>query len=111
MSEKSLEKRFKDAKGFAIGLLILVIILFVITLLLGKMSILSCIMRSILIGLLIGTIVGCKNQEKYGAICGIIFSIFLILFFGIPEIMSIGIIEIIFGILYLIDCITLIRKI
>ncbi len=64
MDGKMQKKRFKDAKGFAIG---------------------------------------CSNEEIYGPIAGTIFAVLLII--------SLGLLEIILDILYLIDCVTLIKNI
>ena len=97
-----LEKSLNNAKWFAVGLLVLTIIIFFITLSNGSLNIISIISFVIQLALIIGTIAGCNKQMKYGPICGIIFSILMILSFNI--------INIIFGVLFLIDCIKILKE-
>ena len=91
------EKAVKNAKWFAVGILVLAIIIFFFKTL-NTLSIIIGIAQLIVI---IATIKGLNDNQKYGAICGIIVSVLLIL--------NLDIISIIFGILYLIDCIKLIN--
>lgn len=114
------EKKFKDAKWFAVGLLVLVVIIFISNIVkyntyMNSLSnrlygittgnfqeFTSIIIPFIIhIAVLIITIVGCHNKKIYGPICGIIFSVLLII--------SKDIISLVFGILYMIDCIALIN--
>lgn len=114
------EKKFKDAKWFAVGLLVLVVIIFISNIVKyntymnslsnrlygittgNSQEFTSIIIPFIIhIAVLIITIVGCHNKKIYGPICGIIFSVLLII--------SKDIISLVFGILYMIDCIALIN--
>lgn len=97
MNEPNIEKAFKNAKWFSIGLLVLLLLAFIFNAASGTFNILSLI--SIL--LLIFTAIGCNIKVKYGPICGIIVSILLIL--------SRDLISLIFGIFFLIDCIKLLN--
>lgn len=96
-----LDKAFKNAKWFAVGLLVLFLIVFIMTIIGKSYETLTIITHMGIIVLLIGTIVGCHNQTMLGPICGIIVSVFLIIFSGI--------IEKILSIFYLIDCIKLVK--
>ena len=49
----------------------------------------------------LGTIIGCNKRMLYGPICGVVVSILMILNFNL--------IDIILGILYLVECISLIK--
>ena len=51
--------------------------------------------------LFLGTIIGCNKRMMYGPICGVVVSILMILNFNL--------IDIILGILYLVECISLIK--
>lgn len=65
----------------------------------GTLNTLSIIIGIAQLLVIIATIKGLNDNQKYGAICGIIVSVLLML--------NRDIISIIFGILYLIDCIKL----
>lgn len=94
-----MDKSFKNAKWFAVGLLVL--ILFILSIIGGVYISISLVVYVGLIITLIGTIWRCSSQTMLGPVCGIIVCALLILFGGL--------IEKIFGILYLIDCIKLIK--
>ena len=93
------EKSIKNAKWFAVGILVLAIIAFCLKAFEGTLNPLSKIIGIAQLVVIIATIKGLNDNQKYGAICGIIVSVLLIL--------NRDIISIIFGILYLIDCIKL----
>lgn len=95
------EKAIKNAKWFAVGILVLAIIVFCFNAFNGKLNTLSTVIGIAQIVLIIATIKGINDEKMYGAVCGIIVSILIILNFDI--------ISIIFGILYLIDCIKLVN--
>ena len=101
MDEEKFEKTLKDAKLFSIIVLVLVIILLVLTLVSGQLKTPIIISSIIQIALLIATAVGCSKKMLYGPICGVIVSILMIL--------SLSIIDLIIGIVYLCECINLIR--
>ena len=96
-----MDKSFKNAKWFAVGLLVLVLILFILSIVGGVYTSIALVVYMGLIVALIGTIFGCSSQTMLGPVCGIFVCALLILFGGL--------IEKIFGILYLIDCIKLIK--
>lgn len=93
------EKAVKNAKWFAVGILVLAIIAFCLRAFGGTLNTLSIIIGIAQLVVIIATIKGLNDNQKYGAICGIIVSVLLML--------NRDIISIIFGILYLIDCIKL----
>lgn len=93
------EKAIKNAKWFAVGILVLAIIAFCLRAFGGTLNTLSIIIGIAQLVVIIATIKGLNDNQKYGAICGIIVSVLLML--------NRDIISIIFGILYLIDCIKL----
>ena len=95
------EKAVKNAKWFAVGLLVLAILAFSLSIFNGTLNTLSMFLRFSQIILIIATVKGLNDNQMYGAICGIIVSVLLIL--------SWDIIDVIFGILYLIDCIKLVN--
>ena len=95
------EKAIKNAKWFAVGILVLSIIAFCLRAFAGTLSTLSIIIGIAQLIIIIATIKGLNDNQKYGAVCGIIVSVLIILNFDI--------ISIIFGILYLIDCIKLLN--
>ena len=95
------EKAIKNAKWFAVGILVLAIIEFCLRAFAGTLSTLSIIIGIAQLIIIIATIKGLNDNQKYGAVCGIIVSVLIILNFDI--------ISIIFGILYLIDCIKLLN--
>lgn len=95
------EKAIKNAKWFAVGILVLAIIAFCLRAFGGTLNTLSIIIGIAQLIVIIATIKGLNDNQKYGAICGIIVSVLLML--------NRDIISIIFGILYLIDCIKLIN--
>lgn len=97
MEEEKYQKSLRDAKWFAVGLLVLVLIVSCIKIASSGFN----IMLIMQIVLLILTIKGYNEEKMYGPICGAITSILLIL--------SKDIISLIFGILYLIDCIRIFR--
>ena len=101
MDQEKFEKAVKNAKWFAVGLMVLAIIVFVLRIV-GGISNTWIIATGILeIILIIATIKGLSDEKLYGAICGIVVSALLIL--------SMDIISLIFGILYLIDCIKIVQ--
>ena len=105
------EKSVKNAKWFAVGILVLVIIgvllrIFMVSSEFNDASVMGLNTISIIVGIaeigvIIGAIKGFNDKKQYGAICGIITSILLII--------SMDIISLIFGILYLIDCIKILN--
>lgn len=95
------EKAIKNAKLFAIGILVLAIITFCLNILSGASSALAIFLGIAQLVVIIAAIKGLNDNKMYGAICGIIISVLLIL--------NRDIISIIFGILYLIDCIKLLN--
>ena len=101
MGEEKFQKDVKNAKYFAVGLGALIIIFFIINLLTGGTNIITRLAGILEIILIILTIVGYHKQKLYGPICGIIVSVLLII--------SQDIISLIFGILYLIDCIKILN--
>lgn len=96
-----MDKSFKNAKWFAVGLLVLVLIVFILSFLGKTYTTITLVVYIGMIAALIGTIIGCNNQTMSGPVCGIIVCALMIIFGGI--------IEKILGILYLIDCIKLIK--
>ncbi len=96
-----MDKAFTNAKWFAVGLLALVLIVFILSFVGKTYTTMTLIVYIGMVVLLIGTILGCSNQTMLGPVCGIIVCALMIIFGGI--------IEKIFGILYLIDCIKLIK--
>ena len=101
MDEQKYEKTLKDAKWFSIIVLVLVLIMFFINLSSGALKGLAIVSVILQIALLLGTIIGCSNRMPYGPICGLVVAILMILSFSI--------IDIILGVLFLIECINLIR--
>lgn len=101
MDEQKYEKTLKDAKWFSIIVLVLVLIMFFISLSSGALKGLAIVSVILQIALLLGTIIGCSNRMLYGPICGVVVAILMILSFSI--------IDIILGVLFLIECINLIR--
>ena len=95
------EKAIKNAKWFAVGILVLALIAFCIRILGGTSSSLTIILGIAQLVVIIATIKGLNDEQMYGAVCGIIVSVLLML--------NRDIISIIFGILYLIDCIKLVN--
>ncbi len=95
------EKAIKNAKWFAVGILVLAILVFCLRAFGGTLNTLSIVIGIAQLLVIIATIKGLNDNQMYGAVCGIIVSVLLILNFDI--------ISIIFGILYLIDCIKLIN--
>lgn len=95
------EKAIKNAKWFAVGILVLAIIVFCLRVFGGTLDTLSIVIGIAQLIVIIATIKGLNDNQMYGAICGIIVSVLLML--------NRDIISIIFGILYLIDCIKIIK--
>ena len=95
------EKAIKNAKWFAVGILVLAIIVFGLRIFGGTLDTLSIVIGIAQLIVIIATIKGLNDNQMYGAICGIIVSVLLML--------NRDIISIIFGILYLIDCIKIIK--
>lgn len=96
------DKAFSNAKWFAIGLLVLAIIVLIFNFVASpSQNIIKIVSYSIQIILLLATAIGCGKKMLYGPVCGIVVSILLII--------SLDIISLIFGILYLIDCIKLVK--
>ena len=95
------EKAIKNAKWFAVGILVLAIIAFGLRVFGGTLDTLSIVIGIAQLIVIIATIKGLNDNQMYGAICGIIVSVLLML--------NRDIISIIFGILYLIDCIKIIK--
>ena len=95
------EKAIKNAKWFAVGILVLAIIVFGLRVFGGTLDTLSIVIGIAQLIVIIATIKGLNDNQMYGAICGIIVSVLLML--------NRDIISIIFGILYLIDCIKIIK--
>ena len=105
MDELKFEKSIKNAKWFAVGLLVLALIGFIFQIMAvmastSSATLFAILLRSVQISLIIATIKGCNDKKIYGPVCGIIVSILLI--------MAMDIVDIILGILYLIDCIKLV---
>lgn len=101
MDEQKFEKTLKDAKWVSIIVLVLALIMTFINLSSGALKGLAIITTILQIALLLGTIIGCNNRMMYGPVCGVIVAILMILSFSI--------IDIIIGILYLVECINLIK--
>lgn len=101
MDEQKFEKTLKDAKWFSIIILVLVLIMFFINLSSGTLKGLAIVTTILQIALLLGTIVGCNNRMIYGPVCGVVVAILMIISFSL--------IDIILGILYLIECTNLIK--
>lgn len=101
MDEQKFEKTLKDVKWFSIIILVLALIMTFINLSSGTLKGLAIITTILQIALLLGTIIGCNNRMMYGPVCGVIVAILMILSFSI--------IDIIIGILYLVECINLIK--
>lgn len=95
------EKAIKNAKWFAVGILVLAIIAFCLRAFGGTLDTLSIVVGIAQLVVIIATIKGLNDEQMYGAVCGIIVSVLLML--------NRDIISIIFGILYLIDCIKLVN--
>jgi len=81
--------------------LVLAIITFCLRAFGGALNILSIIIGIAQLIVIIATIKGLNDKKKYGAICGIILSVLLMLNYDV--------ISIVFGILYLIDCVKIIN--
>lgn len=101
MGEQKFEKTLKDVKGVSIIVIILVAIMFFMNISSGALKGLALIIPIFQIALCLGTILGCNNRMMYGPICGVVVAILMILSFTI--------IDIIIGILYLVECINLIK--
>lgn len=101
MDEQKFEKTLKDVKGVSIIVIILVAIMFFMNLSAGALKGLALIIPIFQIALCLGTIFGCNNRMMYGPVCGVVVAILMILSFSI--------IDIIIGILYLVECINLIK--
>lgn len=105
------EKSVKNAKWFAVGILVLAVIgislrIFMVSSEFNDETVMGLNTIGIVlgiaeIGVIVGAIKGFNDKKQYGAICGIITSILLII--------SMDIISLIFGILYLIDCIKILN--
>lgn len=95
------EKAINNAKWFAVGILVLALISFGLKIFGGNSTFLTVILGIAQLVVIIATIKGLNDEQMYGAICGIIVSVLLML--------NRDIISIIFGILYLIDCIKLVN--
>lgn len=95
------EKAVKNAKWFAVGILVLAVIAFCLKVFGETLDTLSIVVGIAQLVVIIATIKGLNDNQIYGAICGIIVSVLLML--------NRDIISIIFGILYLIDCIKLVN--
>ena len=96
------EKAIKNAKWFAVGILVLAIIAFCLRAFGGTLNTLSIVITIAQLAVIIATIKGLNDNQIYGAVCGIIVSVLLML--------NRDIISIIFGILYLIDCVKLVNN-
>ena len=96
-----MDKLFNNSKWFAVGLLVLVLIVFIVSFSGNKYTTITIVVHIGMIVALIGTIIGCNNQTMLGPICGIMVCVLMVIFGGL--------IEKVFGILYLIDCIKLIK--
>lgn len=101
MDEQKFEKTLKDAKWFGVLLLIFNLIILFANISNGTFTGLAIIIKCLQIVLFLGIIIGCSKRMMYGPICGVIVSILMILSFSI--------IDIILGIIYLIECINLIK--
>ena len=93
MDPQKVEKTVKDAKLFAIILLVFNLILFLMSLSNGLMTPLSILIRCSILAILFKTIYGYSNNKSYGPICGIIVSILIIL--------NLDILDVILGVIYL----------
>lgn len=101
MDEQKFKKTLKDVKGVAIIIIILVAITLFSNLSSGALKGLSIIIPIFQIALCLGAIIGCNNRMMYGPICGVIVAILMILSFSF--------IDVFIGILYLVECINLIK--
>lgn len=95
------EKAIKNAKWFAVGILVLALIMFCIKVFGGTSTSLAIILGIAQLVVIIATIKGLNDKQMYGSVCGIMVSVLLMF--------NRDIISIIFGILYLIDCIKLVN--
>lgn len=101
MDEQKFEKTLRDVKGVAIIVIVLVAIMFFMNLSAGALKGLAIVIPILQVALCLGTVVGCNNRMMYGPVCGVVVAILMILSFSI--------IDIIIGILYLVECINVIR--
>ena len=101
MDEQKFEKTLKDAKSFSILVLVLALIMLGIKLYSNVFNGFGLIIAILQIVLLIVSIVGYNKKMIYGPVCGIVVSILMII--------SAGIVDIILGIAYLIECVNLIK--
>lgn len=101
MDEQKFEKTLKDVKGVSIIAIVFVLIAFFVILSSGSLTVLALASLLVRMALCIGTIIGCNNRMIYGPVCGVVVSILMILTFDI--------IVAIIGIIYLIECINVIR--
>lgn len=101
MDEQKFEKTLKDAKWFSVIILVLVLIMLFMNLSSGALKGLAMVTTILQIALLLGTIIGCNNRMMYGPVCGVVVAILMIISFSL--------IDIILGIVYLIECINLIK--
>lgn len=101
MDEQKFEKTMKDAKWFSIIILILVLVMFFINLSSGALKGLTLITTLLQIAILLGAIIGCSTRKMYGPICGVVVAILMILSFSI--------LDMIIGVVFLIECINLIK--
>ncbi|MBR6033733.1 MAG: hypothetical protein IKP28_03220 [Clostridia bacterium] len=101
MDDEKYEKALKNAATVAIVVLVLVAIATVLYIVSGKASTVQIISCFIQIALLLATISGMKQKAIYGPLCGIIVAILMIL--------ALNLLDIIIGILYLIDNIRILK--
>lgn len=101
MDPQKEEKTFKYAKWFAFIILVLNLISFIVSIGNGQMTTLAIVIRCALFAILLASIFGYANRKKYGPICGIIVSILIIL--------NLDIFDILIGIAYLYDNISLLK--
>lgn len=102
-SQEKIDKKFKNTLIFAIIILIIVLWGGFLKIYLGGITASQIVIWLIEIIILFFAMFGCIRKKKYGAICGVIISIILIL--------ALDIIDIVFGLIYLFYCISLLNKI
>ena len=103
MEPDKIEKRIKEAKIVGIIFFILNLIILIFFIVLNQMTPALLFFRCATLTIIVGSILGYYQRKTFGPICGIIVSILLILSFGI--------LDVILGVCYLVDNITLLKYI
>ena len=101
MDPTKVEKKIKEAKIVALIILVINVLFFVFSFFFGQLSPLGIMIRLSVLAVIAATYIGYNQRKIFGPICGIIVSALLILNFDL--------IDILIGIFYLVDNITLIK--